>query len=713
MQVNIKFKGFIRHGVVFKGKSGNQLYGDCPFTGKEDKFYVNKSTLLWDSKTAGIGGNFQRFLEYVHTYNLKEINSKSLQKLSNHRHIPVEALKKWGIGKSGARYTLPIRNVKNKIMDIRCYHIGKRFMSTPTCSTGLLGIDKMVKSSRNTPVYICEGEWDCMIFDWLLKQNKLKGIAVAVPGATVFKREWAFYFKGRECYVLYDNDNAGENGEHYVIDRIKSIAKSLKFLHWLKEFPSGYDIRDFISLIGIKKKTPKKCLSSILRMCKDFPRKEFTAHIVTDYEEKKPKLPVDLKMNWKKLKRVISKWLKLDTYDAVVTSVAVVISNYTLGDPLWIQLVAIPGGCKTEIISMFKHCEEVYVTSSLTPNALISGMAIGKDGREPSLLPRLDGKTLCIKDMSTIQTMREQDREHLYGIFRDAYDGAAGKEFGTGVSKMFKSRFSMLMGATPSVYESVHSAQLGERFLKIFLGDFTEHKNQIQIILKAMDNVESENKMREEMACAMYSYIENIKKIVLKPNYSSPTVSKELNLRIAYLAMWVACLRGTVTRDKYHREVVTSKAYTELGTRPAKQIKRIALNLPTAIEKGYVGERDFEILREIMLDSISAREEDIFRCVYLKCPTIDDALLLVEISKFTFYSISTVNRVIEDMVVLGILIKVGMKRPHKYTVSDKLREYTIKSGLYISVHEKKRYSRAIFLTRKRKKLKLRKRINKK
>ena len=58
-----KLRVFETHGVVFAGTRGEEHYGLCPFTGKEDKFYVNGTCELYvdgaadlHSKSAGIGG---------------------------------------------------------------------------------------------------------------------------------------------------------------------------------------------------------------------------------------------------------------------------------------------------------------------------------------------------------------------------------------------------------------------------------------------------------------------------------------------------------------------------------------------------------------------------------------------------------------------------------------------------------------------------------
>ena len=53
-----KLNGFKNHGIIFKGTSGNQAYGNCPFCGKENKFYANQENGLWDCKVCGLKGNF-------------------------------------------------------------------------------------------------------------------------------------------------------------------------------------------------------------------------------------------------------------------------------------------------------------------------------------------------------------------------------------------------------------------------------------------------------------------------------------------------------------------------------------------------------------------------------------------------------------------------------------------------------------------------------
>jgi hypothetical protein len=99
-----KLRPFEIHGVRFQGDSDTQAYGVCPFSGKDGKFYVNKETLLWDSKSAGLSGNLWKFLELKAEFNADDAD---LTRLAGDRSLPVGAFDPWSVGFDGRRYTIP------------------------------------------------------------------------------------------------------------------------------------------------------------------------------------------------------------------------------------------------------------------------------------------------------------------------------------------------------------------------------------------------------------------------------------------------------------------------------------------------------------------------------------------------------------------------------------------------------------------------------
>ena len=65
MKTPEKLKPFECHGVEVASTIGNQFIGNCPFCGKEQHFYANRDTGLWDCKACGEEGNVLTFLETI------------------------------------------------------------------------------------------------------------------------------------------------------------------------------------------------------------------------------------------------------------------------------------------------------------------------------------------------------------------------------------------------------------------------------------------------------------------------------------------------------------------------------------------------------------------------------------------------------------------------------------------------------------------------
>ena len=686
MQKVDKLRGFVRHGVRFTGSSGNNSYGDCPLCGKDKKFYANPINQMWDCKSCGKNGNFKTFLKLMNKEYSEEITPRSLSKLAENRGLPTTAFRNWGIGKNGTAFTIAVKNENGGVQDIRSYKLGQRIMGTPGCNSGMLGIDRLAKDMKRSPVYICEGEWDGIAMDWLLKKLNKKALIVATPGANTFKTDWIRHFQGRDVYVLYDHDNAGEDGEITIKGRLTGCAKSIKYLNWTDKFPSGFDIRDLITREAVKGKRPKRCFRLITQMLQDEPRKK---DIVNEVEgEGKTKLPIDRKMTVGKVKEMFGKWLYKPDLNAVEVAMATVISNELQGDPVWLFLVASPGASKTEICSSFDDCSTVYTTSSLTPHALISG-AITKNGMDPSMIPKLDGKTLIVKDWTTIISKRENERDEIFGIFRDAYDGKCGKDFGIGLQRYYESHFSILAGVTPAVYElSASHSGLGERFLKYFIGSNLDHgEDEEETIRKAMRNVNTETNMRGQLAYAVRSYVELTIELMNSKGFKLPKVPKKIEDEVIALAQFGSRMRASVGRDRYSPDMVTGRPFAEIGTRLSKQLIKLMLALAIINRHSEVTEHELAIIRKMVLDTIPQRTEDIIRTLVKSCPTMEITLSSKDVSLRTRYPGSTVSRLLHDMNLLKIVKKTRVANKDQWTVTDYIRGLLKRARLYVTQEE--------------------------
>lgn len=681
-----KLRPFETHGVEFTGERGDERFGTCPFTGKAEKFYVNIKTGLWDSKTAGLSGNIPQFLQQISKLYVTQMTEPILKRLADDRNLPAQAFKNWQVGWDGRNYTLPVRDLDGNVVDIRIYHLGRHIISTGGCHVGLLGAERIGRKSE--PIFLFEGEWDTIAASYIMQKLGIPGICVGVPGAGIFKPEWISWFAGRVVHTHYDKDSAGESGEQLIEKRLAGVAKSVSFVHWPEDLPEGWDVRDWI-IYGLSKRTPKKSWARLTNLYEPKPRvrelppaklQTFTLH------RKKGKLH----LAWKKpptlddVHDIFRKWLFLDSTYGIDVLLATLISQRLEGPPVWLFLVGPPGSAKTELISSLHDLEDVYSTSTVTPHALISGANFQGMKQDPSLIPKLNGKVLVVKDFTAVMGAKDQEKDEIFSILRDAYDGSCGKVFGNGVERAYDSRFTVIAAVTPMIYDvGYRHAQLGERFLKFSMADNLNHPDEYAIISRAIDNTDRETTMKKEIRDVVREFVERSLKGTVLPEI--PPVMKD---RIIWLGRFGARMRGTVSRDSYRNDIMTSRPSAEVGSRLGIQLAKLARSLAMLHKREEVNVDDFTIIKKVMLDTVMQRTEDVLRTLYIAWEK--GPMSTVELALLTRYPQATVLRLLQDLHVLDIVVRSGSSYKHKWRVSDYVHECIVNCDLYSTPEERAR-----------------------
>ena len=223
-------KPFTLLGVDFTDISDKQVIGTCPFSDTERKFFVNYTNLLWDSKSAGVSGDIHDFFQFICERNEERaMQTIKILQLAKHRGLPVEAFEGYGLGWDGEKYTLPIYDARGKVTDVRRYYMHNKKLKPygiPKGKVGMFNADALNDPQlRSEPVFVCEGEWDAIALNWLLRKNKADGFAIGVPGANTFKIIWAELFAGRDVTLCYDNDHAGAVGEQTALRRLEHTQR--------------------------------------------------------------------------------------------------------------------------------------------------------------------------------------------------------------------------------------------------------------------------------------------------------------------------------------------------------------------------------------------------------------------------------------------------------------------------------------------------------
>ena len=638
-------RAFIQHGFEPQGESGNQVYGRCPFCGKDKHFYINPEIKAWDCKSrCGKSGGFQTFLDEAFALSQEYDNSSQLQELSEERGLSLETLEYFEVGYNHTieSYIIPVKNLTHdKVWDLRIYK-DKKMLSTSGCQVGLLNWWELQKDSGI--VYICEGEWDGMALHEAFQKASITEALVAVPGAGTFKSDWLMSFQGKDARVLYDNDEAGQAGSVKVFNLLQSIVKDIKLLHWPDGTPDGFDIRDHYKKSGAKK---------LIKFIEDNLRPDPPGAANANVRVKTPKQAVATAvaklegpgLSAEEVYAAYRKWLHLPNTLVLDFMFGTVLANRLPGDPLWGQLVGPSGATKTELLQSLNDAPMIATATSLTPHALISGANFSGAG-DPSLLPKWNGKVVIIKDLTVLLSMNQIHREEIFSIFRDAYDGRTEKHFGNGVIRTYNCRFGMLAGVTPiiEIYAEEHTA-LGERFLRFPIEVPETMQGKIDLARRAMGNTLHEDVMRAELkatatSALTYQFNEEVE------------IPDSINERVLHIAQLLALMRSTIKRDHFTKDI-QYKPFSEMATRLSKQFRKLLLGVSMFRRLKVVDEKAYDVVKHCVIGTIPSRMNEITRKLYLKNPkghySLDQVATLVRLPT------QTVQRILDGLTILDIL----------------------------------------------------------
>ena len=624
--------------------SGGHVRGRCPFCQKQDHFYINvtNENKAWDCKKCGRSGGFQKFLQEVATFAL----GKNIPELSNDRGLSEKTLEDAEAGFINGNWILPVWDMtKEKILNIKIYD-GTNFKNTAGCSTSMYGLWMLPK--KYDDIYLAEGEWD-----YLALKNAGARAMLAVPGAGTFKTESIPLFLGKRTYLLYDNDESGRRGRDKAINLLTPVSGELYTLEWPAGTPEGHDVRD------IFKKKKEETLAYINPLCQRVSGSR--GGVVVYSEDIKPLDSID------EAYKVFHKWLLMKDNELLDVIFGTVLGNRIGGDPVWMFIVAPPGGCKSEPLMTLTGGAGIETLSSLSPATLISGHSL--QGNDPSLIPLLDGKTLVIKDFTVIMGLPETERKEIQSILRDAYDGECKKVFANGVTRSYKSKFGIIAGVTPAIETYAdENTSLGERFLRWRNWLPTDFGGRKKYIERALANVSFESQMRLELSSAA--------KRILLANYSNriPSVSKEDSAKLICISDWISSMRGVVTRDRFRRNALY-KPSPELGTRLCKELMKLYTGI--GMLHGSIDKSCFDAIKNVAKSSVNARYLDILNFIVRK--GLNRIYTAKELQSAVGLSMDTVSILLDDLLLLKVMTK-GIDGSWKVHIS--FQQLTIDTGLY-------------------------------
>ena len=683
-EVRDNLKTFTQHGFEEVEDIGDQVRGFCPFC-NGDKFFINPSVKGWDCKHCGRNGGYQRFLQQITEYCKENFTGEIVKELHKNRGISSRILKSFDIGYNPKthKYTLPMYNFdRSKVMNVYIFTPdSKKFKMVGTYGgeQELIGIDRYDQKSKI--IWLVEGHWDYLVMSEVLENlEKEHETVLAVPGVNQFKDTWLSFFTGKHVFVLYDNDhdqskggkivNPSREGQVKVYNKLRAIATELRFIHWKDDLSDGYDVRD---LYKDAHADSEETYDYIVEHLDKYPKGMHVPEVDT---QSKAERYSGEKLTCEQVYEKYAKWLKLKNTEVLDVFFGSIIANRLPGDPIWLLLVG-PSGCgKTEVIMSVKDSLDIYSIDTLTKNTLVSG-AMGIGGSDPSLIPQLDKKVLAIKDFTTILDMQATDRDEIFAQLRSAYDGEYNKPFGVGILRSYTSRFGIIGGVTRAIelYTEGHTA-LGERFLRYPFPVTNTSKGRFEVLHKALLNITSNQKDQ------MHKELREAGTEILSFNYEKiPEISPTFADKLVALADWTSIMRGTVTRDKYTKEI-THKAFIELGTRLVTQFGKLSFGIGMFKGVDVLDDDIYESVKEVAKGSIPTKNEEMIRRMYFMQPRRE--LSIDNLSEMIGLPQITIQRIAENLFTLGALIrtKISGTPVCKFGLSQELISLIEKAGIY-------------------------------
>lgn len=646
------------HGVEWSSKSKAQWIGTAPFSERERKFHVNPDNGLWDEKQLSESGNLVSFLEKMDEEYVEGISLQKLRRLAKSRGLPSAAFRGWGLGHDGTQYYMAVRNGKARVHDIRRFNPtrGKRWMSTKGCKLHLGNGDKLARARKGSTVYVTEGEFDAIALKWFLKQVKQLGTVVYIPGTDTLKKEWVHMFKNKDVVLCFDNDSAGDNGATKARKLFHENGIKARYLNWPEHWTDGYDINDFVAYALSNDVPLDTAWEKFESLIEDVHRRDDGTDSYSDLDEDKQEkvfLSKEEAPDFDELVSVYSDYLSMDEDMLRVLKIMLaVVYSQQIGsrEPLWMYVVAPAGGGKTVMLSALSNFLDIVFRSTITANSLVSGFQTSDD---PSLLPKLTGKTLVIKDLTRMAGGMDLEWDNTQGILRDAYDGDYIQQYGNKVKREYHNlHFSMLAGVTPIIH-SKSGASMGERVLKTNMGS-PSAKEKRKRLKMAMLQSRNDKEMADRMAEVTSRFLAR-----QLTEEDIPLPPDDYVDKLVALATILSALRAEVSRDRYDRDTIHYRPEIEMGTRPFKQLLKLSQAVYFTLRKDEYDVEVLEVVQSVALDSCIGFNVEILKAMMDRNnPGVEQR----DIYKDLNLSLSTVDRRMQDLKALGL---VRQERPEK------------------------------------------------
>lgn len=632
---------YVFHGVPIDWEKGQkECLVECTFCEK-NKLYIDSTTGKFSCKSCGAEGNKWEFLRMLHDLSWESTTDEQYTELAESRGLEdIQAMSDWllAVNYITGEWMLPAFNAVRKITNI--YRLAtingkERFLSTPGSVHQLFGPYDHAKSS----ILICEGPWDGLFLTQEMKRYRESGgkfvrtakeelslyaeaNVLAVSGCEVFRDDWVPMMKGKLVYLLYDNDHPrthaktgkelppqGLNGMRRATNVLHGggvPVDNLNSIHWSEEgydleLEDGYDVSDWFS--------DGHTLPDLMTLLQPVPTEWFSGGDDASDDPEEEWIPLLDCESFEELEETWSQALEwtVSLRHTLIVMLATVTSTRLQGDQIFLRVIGPPGSAKStfcEAISTNRHfVKPMSVLKGLHSGYRGSG---GNKGKDSSLIPRINGKTVIVKDADTIITSPNVNQ--ILSDFRDIWDGTSRAEYKNFQSKEYTNIRTTFILAGTRTLRKLNRASAGDRFLDVIIYDREDQDLDVealilkrsaasafkQIRMESTEDGTTEDNTNPELMTAMQmtgGYVgwlrENAQHLVRDIECPDSILTE-----LTYVGEMVGFLRSRPDKDADEDD-----HEVELATRLTKQFVRLAHCIAAVMNKSSIDDEVMSIVR--------------------------------------------------------------------------------------------------------------------
>jgi hypothetical protein len=341
---------------------------------------------------------------------------------------------------------------------------------------------------------------------------------------------------------------------------------------------------------------------------------------------------------------VFRTYMHLPAPGPLLVSLATVVANRAVGDPLWVLLVGGPSTGKTEPVRSLEKESDCHLVGHITEAGLLSATPKrerGPDAKGGLLREVGEFGILLVKDFTSILSMQRDSRASLLAALRETYDGSWTRSVGTdgGRTLTWTGKLGML-GCVTGAIDSAHGVMglMGERFV-LFRMPEASAADQARAAIRRSNNTAS---MRFALSAAVAA-------VLARAKFPARGITDDEESWLVALAQLVVRARSSVERDSYSREIVLVPE-AEAPARLVLALRQLLFGLEAIAVEPADARR---IVNKAGLDSMPVIRRQMLELLAGGSVTKADA------STKLGYPPTTCNRVLEDLNAHGLIVRTG------------------------------------------------------